>query len=91
MKQSIKVITHDKKLAIIPLTISGEIKIYWNHTYSIYELIYIPLDSPLDLVLYESKYEEEILEARNYLFEKLSEDKTFIDLSDMLLDLVEED
>ena len=91
MKNTILIITGDGRLVILPLNKASQIKIYWND-YNVYELVYIPLEeSALDLILYESKDKNEIVEVRNYLFEQIFDDKRFIDLSDMFLDLVEDD
>ena len=90
MKNTILIITGDGRLVILPLNKASQIKIYWND-YNVYELVYIPLEeSALDLIIYESKDKNEIVEARNYLFDQISLGKTFIDLSVLMLDLIED-
>ena len=50
---------------IISLTETGKFKIYQNDFLE-FELVYLDLKTGKDIILYETRYEEEILEVRDY-------------------------
>ena len=50
---------------VLSLTGTGKFKIYQNDFLES-ELVYLDLKTGKDIILYETRYEEEILEAREY-------------------------
>ena len=65
MKKTLIIVADDYSMNIISLTETGKFKIYQNDFLE-FELVYLDLKTGKDIILYETRYEEEILEARDY-------------------------
>ena len=65
MKKTLIIVADDYSMNVISLTETGKFKIYQNDFLES-ELVYLDLKTGKDIILYETRYEEEILEARDY-------------------------
>ena len=88
MKKTLIIVADDYSMNVISLTETGKFKIYQNDFLE-FELVYLDLKTGKDIILYETRDEEEILEARDYLYDSIKEGKTIIDLSSMDLNLTD--
>ena len=65
MKKTLIIVADDYSMNVISLTETGKFKIYQNDFLE-FELVYLDLKTGKDIILYETRDEEEILEARDY-------------------------
>ena len=62
MKKTLIIVADDYSMNVISLTETGKFKIYQNDFLES-ELVYLDLKTGKDIILYETRYEEEILEV----------------------------